>query len=66
LNGTQNLILKKKWMQIGGKCIQNLLVNMVLESKLSKDTNIKRHISMPLHLGMGLGFQFGIVQIFNV
>jgi hypothetical protein len=53
-------------MQIGGKCIQNLLVNMVLESKLSKDTNIKRHISMPLHLGMGLGFQFGIVQIFNV
>ncbi len=25
-------------MQIGGKCIQNLLVNMVLESKLSKDT----------------------------
>jgi len=31
---------------------------MVMESKHSKDTNIKRHISMPLHLGMGLGFQF--------
>jgi hypothetical protein len=40
-------------MQIVEKCIQNLLVNMVVEKKLLKDINMKRHLSMPFHLGMG-------------
>jgi hypothetical protein len=40
-------------MQIGGKCIIILLMDMALENKLSKDTNIKRQLSMLLHLGMG-------------
>jgi hypothetical protein len=39
-------------MQIGGKCIIILLVDMALENKLSKDTNIKRQLSMPFRLGM--------------
>jgi hypothetical protein len=40
-------------MQIVEKCIQNLLVNMVVEKKLLKDINMKRHLSMPFHSGMG-------------
>jgi hypothetical protein len=39
-------------MQIVGKCIQNLLVNMVVELFFLKDMNMKRHLSMPFHLGM--------------
>jgi hypothetical protein len=35
-------------MQIGGECIEYLLVNKVLAKKTSK-----RHIFMPLPLGMG-------------
>jgi hypothetical protein len=39
-------------MQIGGKCIESLLMNMVFEKK-----TLKRHkfeqFSMPLLLGMG-------------
>jgi len=41
-------------MQIGGKCIENLLMNMVLEKKkLQKIIGPKIHLAMPLHLGMG-------------
>jgi hypothetical protein len=40
-------------MQIGREDIENLLVNMVLEKKLPNNTNMKRHISMPIYLGMG-------------
>jgi hypothetical protein len=40
-------------MQIGGEDIENLLVNMVLDKKLQNNTNLKRHISMSLYMGMG-------------
>jgi hypothetical protein len=41
-------------MKIGGKGNQNIVVNMGLtKKKLKKDTNSKRHVFMPLHLGMG-------------
>jgi hypothetical protein len=40
-------------MQIGREGIENLLVNMVLKKKLSKNTNTKRCLSVPFYLGMG-------------
>jgi len=40
-------------MQIGGECIEYLLVNTLWAKKLQKYTNMKKHIFMPLHLGMG-------------
>jgi hypothetical protein len=43
---------EKNEMQIGGEEFQNLLMNTVLEKKLQKNTNLKKHLSMPLHLGM--------------
>jgi len=37
-------------MQIDGKDIENLLMNIVLEKKpWKKNMDLKRHISMPLH-----------------
>ncbi len=43
--------LKKNGMQIGGVSMKNLVVNMVLDV-FWKDTNLKKHNSMPLYLGM--------------
>jgi hypothetical protein len=42
-------------VQIGGEGIENLLIIMLQcwKKKLKKDTNPKRHISMPLYSGMG-------------
>jgi hypothetical protein len=40
-------------MQIGGKGIQNLFMNVALAKILEKNTTLKKHLSMPLHLGMG-------------
>jgi hypothetical protein len=37
----------KNGMQIGGKCIQNLL------EKKNFDTNLERHLPMHFQLGMG-------------
>jgi hypothetical protein len=37
-------------MQIDGKGIEDLLVNMVLENNNLKDTNLKKHLSMPPYL----------------
>jgi len=45
--------LKTNGMQIGGECIEYLLVNTMQAKKLQKYTNMKKHIFMPLHLGMG-------------
>jgi hypothetical protein len=39
-------------MQIGEEGFENLLVNMVLKKKLKKDPNPRKHLSMPLYLGM--------------
>jgi hypothetical protein len=39
-------------MQIG-EAIEYLLMNMVLTKRTVEDTNPKRHIFMPLDLGMG-------------
>jgi molecular chaperone DnaK (HSP70) len=35
-------------MQIGGEDIENLIMNMVLEKLLKKNTNMRKHLSMPL------------------
>jgi hypothetical protein len=41
-------------MQIVGECVQNFLMNVLLgKRKLLKDINMKRHLFMPFHLGMG-------------
>jgi hypothetical protein len=42
-------------MQIAGKSIQNLLMNMMLEKKkLFKNINMKKHLLfMAFHLGLG-------------
>ncbi len=48
-------------MQIGGECIEYLLMNMVLEKEFKKDTNLKIDLSMHLHLGINK-LQCGIVQ----
>ncbi len=45
--------LKKNEMQMGENCIENLLLNTMLEKKLWKYTNIKRHLSTYVHLRMG-------------
>ncbi len=45
--------LKRNEMQIGGEGIENLLVNAMLEKKLWKDIDLKKHLSMSLYLGMG-------------
>jgi len=42
--------IKDNGMQISGKCIQYCLVNMLLKKHLIQ--NLKKHISMPLHLRM--------------
>jgi hypothetical protein len=42
--------LKKIGAQIGGEGIENLLVNMVLEKKPFKKTQIPKYLSMFLHL----------------
>jgi hypothetical protein len=42
----------KNGIQIDKEKFQNLLMNMVLEKKLKKYTNMKRHLSMPFHLEM--------------
>jgi hypothetical protein len=41
-------------MQFGEKGIKNLLLNMVLEKKLKKHTNLKKHLSNTSLLGKGL------------
>jgi len=43
--------INNKWDANWYTCIQNLLVNIVLEFSFLKDTNPKRHLL--LHLGMG-------------
>jgi len=51
--------IEKNGKQIGGEGIENVLVNMVLEKKLLKDKDLRRHFFMP---GNGLNkFQFGSV-----
>jgi hypothetical protein len=40
-------------MQIIGEVIENLFLNMVSKiNKLIKEIDLKRHISMPLYLGI--------------
>ncbi len=46
--------LKRNGMQIGGKGIENMVVNMVLEKKLKEHTIPKRDNSMLLHLGIDI------------
>jgi hypothetical protein len=45
-------VKRKLWMQIGGEGFENLFVNMMLKNKLKKDPNSRKHLSMPLYLGM--------------
>jgi hypothetical protein len=49
LNSNSTIQFKFDWKQNGGECIENALMNMVLEKKLKKNTNPKRHISIPLY-----------------
>jgi hypothetical protein len=49
LNNSIKIELKTNEMQIDEKDIQNLLVNMML-GKNKLNTNLKRHLSMSLHL----------------
>jgi hypothetical protein len=50
-------------MKIGGKCIENLLMNMVFEEKTLKRHKFEKTIFHASSLGNGLHrFQFGIVQ----
>ncbi len=50
LNWIQIPLKKNEMMQIDGKGIEDLLVNMVLENNNLKDTNLKKHLSMPPYL----------------
>jgi hypothetical protein len=49
--------LRFNWKEIRLKLVEkvvgNFLVNMLLEKKKLKKTNMKRHLSMPLYLGKG-------------
>jgi hypothetical protein len=50
-------------MQIGGKCIESLLMNMVFEKKTLKRHKFEKKIFHASSLGNGLQkLQFGIVQ----
>jgi len=51
-NSIQIQLKRKLWMQIGGEGFENLFVNMMLKNKLKKDPNSRKHLSMPLYLGM--------------
>jgi hypothetical protein len=44
--------LKKNEMQIIGEVIENLFLNMVSKNNNNKEIDLKRHISMPLYLGI--------------
>jgi hypothetical protein len=46
LNWIQILLKKNEMMQIDGKGIEDLLVNMVLENNILKNTNLK---TAPFH-----------------
>jgi hypothetical protein len=60
LNWIQIPLKKNEMMQIDGKAIEDLLVNMVLENNNLKDTNLKT----PFHASLLVnGLQFEIVQM---
>ncbi len=44
--------MKKNEMQIIGEVIENLFLNMVSKNNNNKEIDLKRHISMPLYLGI--------------
>ncbi len=60
-NWIQIPLKKNEMMQIDGKGIEDLLVNMVLENNNLKDTNLK---TTPFHASLLVnGLQFEIVQM---
>jgi hypothetical protein len=61
LNWIQIPLKKNEMMQIDGKGIEDLLMNMVLENNNLKDTNLK---TTPFHASLLVnGLQFEIVQM---
>jgi hypothetical protein len=61
LNWIQIPLKKNEMMQIDGKGIKDLLVNMVLENNYLRDTNFK---TTPFHASLLVnGLQFEIVQM---